>query len=179
VSAAITEALARYLDIDVAADNWDEPPSLALIIENPEGIVDFAPVPITGEMWAKAEPWRVVVAAGKAAVAMREGFNATPLSEGDTFTGIVLFTEGWGLSEATTDKAQDLTRWLRAGGRIENHPDRTEYKLVNALLTDGSLIMLTHARGGKTVSDPAYQAVEGRIPDALRSALIDFQEATA
>jgi len=173
----VSEALARYLDVDVAADKWDEEPSLALIFKDPEGVVCFAPVPLGQGVWGAAEPHKVVWAAGQVALDLHRLSGWSPMDEGETLLGVVLFSEGWGLSETNPAEGGLLRRWVESGNRIAEHPQRVEFKLVSAVLTDGTVLMLTHQRGGVTESKPA-SGVEGRIPDSLRKALRDFQEVT-
>jgi hypothetical protein len=174
MSAAISEALTRYLDIDVAADVWDERPSLALIYQDAEGVVCFGPVPLGESVWGTAPPHQVVWAAGEIARDLHRAAGWSPFEDGETLLGLVLFSEGWGV----TGKPDDGLREYAEHHRISDHPDRVEMKMVSAVLTDDSVIMLTHARGGKTEASPTI-GVEGRIPDALRSALTAFQEVAA
>jgi len=171
----VSEALARYLDVDVAADRWDEEPSLALIFKDPEGVVCFAPVPLGQGVWGAAEPHKVVWAAGQVALDLHRLSGWSPMEEGETLLGVVLFSEGWGVSSSAPDAATALMEWTQAGKRLVDHPLAVEFKMVSAVLTDGTVVMLTHQRGGVTESKPAH-GVEGRIPDALRKALADFQE---
>lgn len=177
MTAAISEALARYLDINVAADQWDEQPSLALIIQDAEGVVDFSPVPIGEEAWSAAPPHLVVVAAGHTALALSRMLGWSPTSNGETLLGVVLFSEGWALSGKADDEG--ALREYAENHSIANHPERVEMKMVSAVLTDDTVLMLTHPRGGATEIKPPYHAIEGRIPDALRRALTAFQEVAA
>jgi hypothetical protein len=169
----IQEALTQFLNIDVASGEWDEPPSLVLIVQNRDGSVTFDPVPV-GEAWGAAPPYMVIVAAGQSARKVHEITGWSPLEKGENLLGIALFSEGWGLSADAAD-ADALKAWVEAGNKIEGHPNRVEFKMVTALLTDENTIMLTHERGGK-VEVMKEGTMEGRIPESLRRALSDFQE---
>lgn len=174
---AISEALARYLDIDVAADVWDEQPSLALIIQDAEGIVCFSPIPVGDQAWGEAEPYRVVWAAGQIARQIHSLSGWSPVRDGEALLGIVLFSEGWALSGKPDDEG--ALREYAENHRIAEHPERVEVKMVSAVLADDTVLMLTHPRGGATEIQPTYHGIEGRIPDALRQALTAFQEGAA
>jgi len=174
VKDTIQETLTQYLNLDAATGEWDEEPNLALIVQGADGEVTFAPVPVGTEAWSAAPPYQVVWAAGETARLVHSTTGWSPLEKGESLLGIALFSEGWGLS-AKADDANALKEWVEGGGQIMNHPDRVEFKMVTALLTDKTTIMLTHPRGGSTeVMDEG--AIEGRIPDSLGKALTAFQE---
>jgi hypothetical protein len=171
----ILAELRMYLAADVSGDVWDEEPTLAIVLRRPDGGFTFETVPV-GDVWGKAPVHEVLHA-----VAVITGrFTADRwewLRTGEALLGVVLFSEGWGVStKVDAGEMEAIQAYMAAGGRLADHPSGVECKMVNAVLSDGSVLMLTHFRGGETV-DPNGDGgnVEGRVPDALREVLAAFQ----
>lgn len=174
----ILRMLHERLAADVRADEWDEPPSLSLILMGSSGTVIIEPMPITQEIWNLGPVHRVLdIVAEVTRSAAESGWQW--LEEGQSFLGIFLFSEGWAVS--STIEADDLPRiqeYMAAGGRLADHPAGVECKMISALLTDGSSLHLTHFRNGETIGpkdgEETGHEVAGRVPDGLSAVLAAF-----
>lgn len=167
---AVRERLQGVLDLAVASDEWDLAPTLAILLDGPDGEVLIEPIPLPNEMWDSVSPHQVVIAAGKSFAAMHEAIGWTPfLDDTVTLRGVVLFSEGWAVSEHSREAAEALQAWMAAGHRLSEHELAVEVKMVSAVLVDDSLVMLTYARNQTPF--PEGEATEGRIPDSLRELL--------
>ena len=175
MSEAIREALQQYLDVDIAADEWDEPPSLVLIVQRSDGTTEFVPVPVGDEGWAAGEPYRVVIATADATRILHERTGWTPFVAGEELLGVALFTEGWGLAQNNPVEVAGVEKWLKRGHRLSEHPLAVEVKLVTAVFADDPPIMLTHARGNVPLPQDDLGEVGGRVPEALRYLFWTFQ----
>jgi len=173
----IQEALQAQLDADVASDEWDVPPHLALIVRV-DGDLKFAPVPIEEETWGVAEPHRVIHAAADAAQQVHQRTGWTPFGPGQVLLGVAMFNEGWGVTENSREAAAVLQAWMSDGHRLVDHPLSIECKLVSAVLADDLPIMLMHGRGDVSMPSTDTGEVEGRVPDALAHMLNVFMGLT-
>jgi len=175
--AVIQEALQAHLDADVAADEWDLPPHVALIMQIDDRL-QFAPIPIDDETWEVAEPHRVIRAAADAARTVNQRTGWTPFEPGQTLLGVAMFNEGWGVTENSREAAAVLQAWMNDGHRLVDHPLSIECKLVSAVLADDLPIMLMHGRGDISLPSTDMGEVEGRVPDALSHMLNIFMGLT-
>ena len=172
----ILRVLREYLSADVSVDEWDEPPSLSLILRGPDEAVIFEPMPVGEDIWNMGPVHRVLEVV---ATVTREttGRGWQWLSEDESLLGVALFSEGWGVS--TTVQAGELSKiekYMAAGGRLADHPAGVECKMISAALTDGSSLHLTYFRDGEFVdtNDKGGGEVAGRVPDGLNAILAAF-----
>jgi len=173
---AIREALQQYLDVDIAADIWDEEPNLVLIIRGTDDVLDFSEVPIDSDGWAAAEPYLVIRAAADAATLLHARTGWSPFVTGEELLGVAAFTEGWGLSERDAEAIAQVQDWMQKGHRLSEHPLSVEVKVVTAVFVSGDPIMLVHARGGVPMPETDEGDIGGRMPDALVYFLSTFSD---
>lgn len=173
----VLTALKDYLDADVKADKWDEPPILSLILKGPSDMLMFEPMPV-GPVWDRGPVHHVLhVVANVTRRTVERGWQYTAVTE--RIIGVALFSEGWAVSASVKEgEYADIQKYMEAGGRLADHPAGIEVKTVNAVLTDGSMLMLTHFRNGETISpseeEDGTHEVAGRIPDGLQEVLAAF-----
>jgi hypothetical protein len=172
----VLTVLREYLAVDVHADEWDEPPSLSIIIRGTDGVPNFERMPVSLDAWEAAPVHKVLWATTQVTrMATERGWQWT--DPGEEILGVALFSEGWGVSQKTPGPEVDaLAAYMDAGGRLADHPLGVECKMVNAvLMPDGEIVMLTHFRSGEQVDPNDGGDLSGRIPDALRDLLRAFQ----
>lgn len=171
----ILTSLRAYLAVDVSADEWDEEPSLVLIVRGTDGTPSFDPMPIPGAIWGAAPVHNVLWATAKTTQMFTEGGHVW-VQPGETLLGVALFSEGWGVSTSVkNDELQQIQDYMRAGGRLVDHPLGVECKMVTASLVDDTVVTLTHFRNGESIDSGEVGSVEGRVPEALSAVLSAFK----
>lgn len=177
----ILRSLKEQLDANVRNDEWDEPPLLCMIVRGTGGMLMFEPMPV-GSIWDKGPVHQILhVIAHITRSTSNSGWKW--LQEDEALLGVALFSEGWAVSSDVKEgDYATIQAYMEAGGRLADHPSGVEVKTVNAVLTDKSMLMLTHFRGGETIApnegDVSHQ-VSGRIPDGLSEILDAFTGASA
>jgi hypothetical protein len=166
--------LKEFLTLDVQGDEWDETPWLALVVRDNDGKVVLERMPVEEQMWSIAPVYRVVQAIADTTRSFTEkGWMWS--EDAGRLLGVVLFSEGWGISvSATGDEMKSVQNYMESGGMLANHPLGIECKMVTAVLATGEWAMTTYFRNGETVDNEYQGGPEGRVPEALHELLEAF-----
>lgn len=175
----ILTSLKAYLAVDVSGGEWDEEPSLVLVTRVADGTSNFQPLPVPEAIWSAAPVPNVLWATAHTSQLFADR-GYTWLDPDVSLLGVALFSEGWGVSTSVkSDELHQIQDYMKAGGRLADHPLGVECKMVTSVLVDGTVLMLTHFRNGETLdsndSKDGVGSVEGRVPDGLKALLAALQ----
>lgn len=165
-------------------DRWDEPPVLALVMQDATLDPPILDLNIPDQMWAEAgHPVNAIdtITAGFLAGAI--GLNLT--EEDGTPIGLIFAVESYTTdsSNMTDQEFNELRQWMRTHD-LRDHPTAQvhEARTLTAVDIDLNLVFLNHRRGEEPPTEPKYGDVTGRVPQAVTSlmaAIRDSQEVTA
>lgn len=166
------EAVVELLELEVAIDEWDAPPSLYFIMEHKEGFTTHASMlPEATWSFGNGDPKLILrVLAGGI-----QRFGVPPIAGLDdgSFAGVAFIAEVWGLHATSKEEGDKHVEYAQSN-RILDHSERVEAKFVTAVV-DGRNMGAIHDRGSDKPIEGLEDSSEGDLFDAVRV----FTEAVA
>lgn len=164
---AVKKTMTDIMNLSIAGGEWDEQP--VLFIVNNLGETVYLPIP--GEVWAMAgHPLSLLEMMTKALTTPE--MASPPLDDyfGEQVEAIIIFNEAWALDEAGI-AAEAAQKYVDEGGRISEHPNRVEVKVIAAADVSGETAFLQYKRGQTGSLAFTEGQMEGRMPDAINQFL--------
>lgn len=131
----------------MAADIWDLPPELVLIVRRyvaGVGIVHaHFPFGLGANLWVDRPVWKVLAVIAEAVQQIGHPIDLPGDAE---VVGVAMLSEGWALRAPDPAAAAVAKAWADEHS-ISNHPDRVEMKMIMAVDTAGFRYLVEHARG--------------------------------
>lgn len=148
---------------------WDYPTMFLLLVDTPDderwGVaLDEKSTELIGERAHNTSPAHVIEAF---AMAFQAGMPSPYLlEEGQRLLGIILRTEGWGLSSDNIDPSE-LEEWSNSGKRFVDHPLAVETKMYSIYCPEVGHVSVLQKRHQLPALMP--EAMDGAIPKAMEN----------
>lgn len=171
------DMLAAVVGAEAALDEWDAPPSVALIVTQDDGRNELVRFPLSHEFWTQGPVYLLLHGiAGTVREMLPMEMVREMVPDLRHLVGVALFTEAWGLkasADTPIEERKAQQEWAEEHG-ISGHPDRVEMKVLTAVGRDGIRYVVEHTRGdtqpsGATAGSP--DELNGRVMDALQDIL--------
>ena len=169
INAIMAETL-WHIDAEVEKGGWDQNALLFAVIVGElgegVGVIELAPAPGWNVVLDITEDPKDALRALSLMTQVAPRALIEQAYPPDQFYGLAFVTEAWMLRPAL---GESLPPTVSFAGKVKDHPDRIETRIIFCVSVDGKVAALSHERDGipEAYTEESGESLSGAIPDLL------------